>query len=314
MKRRPFALGFILCLLGAFAPLALFVVLNPAHSNPLTEIASRVAREYDRLLQLRMQQTFALAALPSLRAFAASTPETRSQRAAVALNELQALVAADKNIRQALIVDSNGTIIMSTLDGWGGALTSRQFIRDALSGQLAVSAVSRDGGENSIFYAAPIFNNAAEIAGALALRVDAQEIWNIAPRGEKWHAVLSDENGVRLDDTGDTARRLSSFGALDAARAAQIANAQIYGAEALAPRATNLPRAQRLITQGALDQLQASDFDARAFAAQRLVSKPWYALILAPQPAFAENLAMFAIPALAAILFAFGGALVASRL
>jgi len=314
VKIRSLALGFILCLFIAGAPLALFVVLNPLPSNPLTEIAPRLAREYDRLLQLRMQQTFALAALPSLRAFAASTPETRAQRAAVALNELQALVAADKNIRQALIVDSNGTIIMSTLDGWGGALASRQFIRDALNGQLAVSAVSRDSGENSLFYAAPIFNNAAEIAGALALRVDAQEIWNIAPRGEKWHAVLSDENGVRLDDTGDPARRLSSFGALDAARAAQIANAQTYGAEALAPRATNLPRAQQLVTQGALDQLQASDFDARAFAAQRLVSKPWYALILAPQPTLAENFSMFALPALAAILFALGGALVASRL
>ncbi|RIK19793.1 MAG: hypothetical protein DCC52_14935 [Chloroflexi bacterium] len=160
---RAFALRFGILLCCALIPLALFAYLNPPAVSNLKEIAQRVANEYDRLLQWRMQEAFTLAAFPSLRAFAASTPETRAERAAVALNELKALVASDKNVREALIVDDGGIVIMSTLDGWGNSLAQRSFVQDALNGKIAASPVARDRAENSNYYAAPIFNNANEI-------------------------------------------------------------------------------------------------------------------------------------------------------
>jgi hypothetical protein len=311
---RTLLVTFFLLLFVALTPLVFFAAITIPNALDLKEIARRTANEYDRLWQLRMQQTFTFAAFPSIRAFASSTPETRAERASVALNELKALVASDKNVREALIVDANGTVIMSTLDGWGSSLAQRQFVRAALNGHIALSPVARDRAEYSNYYAAPVLNNANEIAGAFVLRVAAQELWDVLPRGENFYAVLSDENGVRLDDTGDPARRMASFGALDAARAAQLVSEQNYGAEMPLLRATNLERAQHLVTQGALDQLDAADFDAGAWAYQRTVSKPWTVLVLAAQTSWLDTLSPFVVPLLAALLLALGGAFLLARL
>lgn len=310
---RAFLLRLAILLGAALIPLFLFTALAPPPSN-LKEIAQRTASEFDRLLQWRAQQVFTIAAFPSIRAFAASSPETRSQRAAVALNELQAWVAADTNVREALITNAQGIVIMTTLDGWNSDVSARHFVQEALRGQLAVSPIAQDRSEFSNYYAAPILDNQNEIAGALVIRVAAQEVWSVTPRGENFYAVLSDENGVRLDDSGEPARRLASLAPLDAVRATEIINAQTYGAQLLAPRATNLVRAQQLLTQSKLNELRASDFDANAFAAQRLVTKPWVVLILAPQPTFAEIFARLLIPTLVALFLAFGGALFLNRL
>lgn len=310
---RAFALRFIILLSCALIPLALFAYLNPPDAENLKEIAQRTANEYDRLLQLRQQQVFTFAAFPSIRAFTASTSDTRAQRASVALNELQSLVASDQNVRQAFIVDSTGTVILSTLDNWNDRLGNRQFVRQVLKGKITVSPIARDRSENSIYYAAPVLNNAGEIVGALVMRVAAQEFWSVLPRGENFYAVVSDENGVRLEDTGDPARRLASFGALDAARAARIVSEQTYGAEMPLVRATNLERAQQLITQGALDQLRAADVNADALGYQRLVSQPWTVLILASQTTPTEMFSRYLIPVLAAILLALGGAYLLMR-
>lgn len=294
-------------------PLLLSVTLATPDATNLNEIARRTADEYDRLIRLREQQVFTFAAFPSVRAFAASTPETRSQRAAVALNELQALVASDTNVREAFITDENGIVIMTTFEGWNSDISARQFVREALAGQLAVSPIAYDRSEYSNYYAAPVLDNRGEIAGALVARVAAQELWSVLSRGANWYAVLSDENGVRLDDTGDPKQRMSSFGGMDAARAARIVNEQTYGAQLPQVRATKLERAQQLITRGALDQLRAADFSADAMAAQRLVSKPWTVLVLAPQPTFADLFARLLIPLIAALVLALGGAFLLTR-
>lgn len=312
--RHSFGMNLGVMLVIALVPVLLLTALTNPQSHNLKEIAQRTANELDRLLQLRAQQTFTIAAFPSIRAFAASSPETRSQRAAVALNELQAWVASDTNVRQVFITDAQGIVIMTTREGWNEDVSARQFVHDALRGQIALSGITKDQGEFSSFYAAPILNNSKEIAGALVIRVAAQEMWNVTPRGENFYAVLSDENGVRLDDSGDATRRLASFGEMDAPRAKSIVNTQTYGAQLLAPRATNFIRAQELVTRGALDELTARDFDAGNFAAQRLLTKPWYVLIVVPQPAFVEILSRLLIPILAATLLAFCGAFLVTRL
>ncbi len=310
---RSLALRFALLFFVALIPLLLFAALAAAPARNLKEIAQQTANEWDRLIRLRSQQVFTVAAFPSVRAFAASEPGARAARAAIALNELQAWVSADTNVREVFITDAQGIVIMTTWEGWNTDLSARGFVQDALRGQLAVSPVAKDRGEFSTFYAAPILNNRQEIAGALFLRVAAQELWQVTPRGENYYAVLADENGVRLDDSGNPAQRLESFGALDAERATRIVNAKTYGAEIPQPRATNLQRAQRLITQGALDQLGAADLNADAFAAQRLVLKPWYVLVIS-QTTLAQLAARLALPTLAAFVLALGGAFLLARI
>lgn len=310
---RRFWLGFGVLFFVAIVPLLLYAMVSAPDVNRLGEIARQTANEFDRLIELRERQVFALAALPSIRAFASSTPETRSQRAAVALNELQALVAADTNIRQVLITDATGIVIMTTAEGWNSDASARRFVQDALRGQLAVSPIARDEGEFSTYYAAPVLNNSKEIAGALVIRVAAQEFWSVTPRGENFYAVLADENGVRLDDAGDTTLRLVSFGPLDPARAARVVKEQTYGALLPSPATSHFARAQELVAQGAYDRLRASDLDAEAMAFQRLVSKPWVVLALAPQSTFSDIFFRLLLPFGVGLALAFGGAFLLAR-
>lgn len=298
--------------LVALIPLILAAVLLSPLDN-LKGIAQRTANEFDRLLTLRRQQVFSYAALPSIRAFTASTPETRSARAAVALNELQSWVASDKRVREAFVVDRSGLVIIMTLEGWNSDLSNRPFIQEGLAGQIAVSPVARDRGEFSNYYAAPVLSNNGEVAGVLVARVEAQELWGVLARDETWYTVLVDENGVRLDDTGDPARRLEAFAPLDAARAAQVVSQQIYGAELPQVRASNLPQAQALLTAGALDQLHASDFDVSGVAAQRLVSKRWTVLVLSPQPMWSDIAERFGLSVGVALALALIGAFLLER-
>lgn len=311
---RTFFVSALVLLILALVPLGLFVAFTPTDPSSYQEIAQRTAHEYDRLVQLRQQQVFAVAGFPSVRGFGASTPTNRSQRAAVALNELQAWVAADTNIREAFIVDKSGFVIMTTLEGWNQDISARQFVGDALAGQIAVSPVAQDRGEFSNYYAAPLFDNEKEIAGALVIRVAAQELWRVTPRGEHFYAVLTDDNGTRLDDTGDPARRLATFGPLDAERAVRIAKTQLYGTQLPQPRATDFVHVQQLLTQGALDQLRPSDFGASGIGAQRMLSKPWSVLIVAPPLTLGELVARYALAVAAAVVLALGGAFVLARL
>lgn len=305
---------FGLLLVIALVPVLLYAALFAHDPVSLREIAERSAGELDRLIQLRQQQVFTIAAFPSIRAFAASPPATRSQRAAVALNELQSWVASDTMVREAFLVDQTGTVIMTTLEGWDSDLSARQFVREALAGQLAVSPVAKDRGEFSNYYASPVLDNEKEIAGALVIRVDAQELWNVTPQGAGYSAIISDENGARLDDTGSPAQRLKTLGALDSSRAARIAHTQLYGTQLPQLGATTLERAQQLLTQGSLDQLGAPDFDAGAIATQRLFAKPWTVIVLAPPTSFSKVLSDLVIPLATALVLAFTGALVLTRL
>ncbi len=313
MKLRAFLIRFGILIVVGIIPLILLISILRPNCCDLYTIAQRTANEFDRLLTLREQQVFTVAAFPSIRAYASSKGEARAARAAVALNELHAWVASDKNVREAFIVDKNGVLSLTTLDAEGTDFRARRFVQDALLGQLAASPISRDRGEFSNYYAAPILNNSNEIAGALVVRVAAQELWSVLPRGANWYTILSDENGVRLDDTGDPARRLASFGGMDTVRATRIVQEQTYGAE-LQVRATNLNHAQQLLVQGALDQLRPTDFNADAIAAQRITSKPWTVLVIASQSTVPDRAAQLVIPLLAALLVALLGALLLERL
>jgi len=313
-SRRVFLLRFLLLLLIALIPLALAVAFSTPSARNLKEVAQRTANELDRLIQLRMQQVFTVAAFPSIRAYAATSPETRSERAAVALHELQSWVASDTNVREAFLTDAQGIVIMATREGWNSDVSARQFVQDALKGQLAVSPIAKDRDEFSTYYSAPVLNNNQEIAGTLVIRVAAQEMWRVTPIGSGYSAIVSDENGVRLDDSGTPAFRLLALGSLDTPRATNVLNAQIYGEQQPQIFGTGLEQAQALVTRGAIDQLQPSDLKTGTLAAQRLVSKPWYVLILAPQESFVNLLAQYAVPLGAAVLLALGGAVVLERM
>jgi C4-dicarboxylate-specific signal transduction histidine kinase len=306
-KSRSFVIRFGVVLLAALLPLALLVGLEMlAAPPPPSPQASRIANELDRLLQIRLRETFTIAAFPSLRAFAASDAATRAQRATIALNELQAWVAADSPLREAFVVDTQGKVILTTGKSWNQDWSTRNFIKAALAGKLDISPPAHDVNEFSQYYAAPILDNRDNVAGALVARIAAQELWegvNAAsdPTGGSF-AVLVDENGVRLADGGDPSQNLVALAPLTAEEQTRVIKEQTYGAQVTLVRTTNLNRAAGLIRSGSLDLLAPRDLGVGALGAQRLTTKPWTVLILAPAPSITQTLSRFYLPLLAALL------------
>jgi hypothetical protein len=295
-----------LILFAALLPLAIFAGSEwfTAPLQPNVE-AAHLANELDRLLQIRIGETFTIAAFPSIRAFAASDPASRAQRSAVALNELQAWVAADLQVREAFVVDSQASVVLTTGKDWNQDWKTRSFIQTALTGKLDVSPVSHDVSEFSQYYAAPILDNRGNVAGALVARVAAQELWGAVnaasdPMGNS-QAILVDDNGVRLADGGDATRILAALAPLTAEQQSRIIAGQTYGAQVTIVRATDLRRAADIVHSGALEMLNPADFGASAVGAQRMTTKPWTVVILSSENPPAKNLERYWVPLLAAL-------------
>jgi hypothetical protein len=236
--------------------------------------AQFLANVLDRTLQQRMMQTFTFAALPSLRGYAASDETTRDARAAVARTELAALTFADPNIHAATIVGARGIVIMTTDDSMNADWRARVFVGEALRGHLSASAPAREPDEIVQYYSAPILNNAGEVAGALILRVDAQEMWNAldAPYG----VMLVDEFGVRIMDRSFT-QLFTALAPLPVDIAAKPLAEKRYGAEITQIRATDLSDFAEAIKRGGAAQLVYRDGKGRAVhaATRRIVTNPW---------------------------------------
>lgn len=306
LKGKTIFIWFVV-VLASLIPLG--VMIGEDWLNPLRVPggnAVTLADQLDNLFQIRMTEAFTFAALPSIRGFASSEPTTRAQRATVALNELQSWVAADNSVREAFVLDRKAIVILSTGADWNQDWSAREFVKNALSGKLDVSAVSHDVNEFSQYYAAPILDNLGNVAGALVARVTAQETWdtvNANSGGDKGpYAVLLDENGTRLADGGDATLILSSLAPLTPDRQRRVIVEHTYGAQVTIVRATSLTHAAKAIYAGSLETLNAQDFGAGAIDAQRLTTKPWTVLVLSPVDVPSQTLVRYVLPLLAAVV------------
>lgn len=273
----------VLCLLTiALLAAAIYQTDSITRARALThaqrDLAARahfLADVLDRMLQLRMTQVFTFAALPSMRGFAASDDAARVRRAAVALAELHAIVAADPNVRAASIADPTGIVILTTDGSMYADWSARVFMREALGGQLHASVPARDFGEISQFYSAPILDNAGNVAGALVVRVAAQEMWGVLSAQK--NVLLVDEKGVRIADRSDKPQTFVALVPLAPNVAARVAAEQRYGAEMTQIRATNLPELVNAIPRASTMQLTFRDTSGQTVhaATRRLATNPW---------------------------------------
>lgn len=280
---------FLPALLLLFVPVIVFAAAegDPRHANDgrAQTLATQTANELERLLQMRMKQTFALAALPSFRAYASSDITQRAGRATVALREMEALVQADKEIREVFITDALGFTILASSNKFGVNWAHREFVANALQGKLDASPPARDGGEFSSFYASPIIDNGGNVAGALVLRIVAQEVWNTVYAARETnccYAVLSDENGVRLADAGDQTKNFYAWAALDSPTVSRLVGSQQYGAEMAQWRNTNAPTVARALKQATPPA--RIDADGYQGAVAKLQTKPWTVFVVTTSP------------------------------
>lgn len=200
--------------------------------------AQAVAQAVDHTLELRMVEVFTLAALPSIRGFAASDETARPARTAVALSELQSIVAADPNVRAASITDENGTVILTTDNTMKAEKGQRVFVREALAGHLHGSVPAREFGEISQYYSAPILNNSRTVAGVLFIRVAVQEMWNLLDA--QGNVLVVDSDGVRVADHSASPQPFVALAPISAQTTAQILGESRYGLETTQIRSTSL--------------------------------------------------------------------------
>lgn len=319
VRRRSFAIKLSAVLLAALVPLAILAGLEWFAAPPVAPNAeaTRVADELDRMLQIRLKETFTIAAFPSIRVFAATEPTSKSQRATVALNELQAWVAADPQVREVFVLDRQATVVLTTGTGRGQDWGQRAFVKSPLAGKLDLSPIAHDAGEYSQYYSAPILDSSGNVAGVLVARIAAQELWDAvnsagdADSGQ--FAFLVDENGVRLADGGDATRILQALAPLTPDVQARVIGERTYGDQVQILRATNLTHAAEAIRSGELDSLVPKDLDARAFGVQRLNTKPWTVIAVSPARSAASNWGVFVIPFIAAVVLSVAATFLISR-
>ncbi len=254
-----------------------------ATDQTLASRAQTLADSVDRVLQQRMIETLTLAALPSLRAFAASNDADRVVRAATARNELASIVAADPNVRAASIMDVFGTVVLTTDATMNVNFGERMFVREALAGHLHASAPANDFGELLQYYSAPLINNFGEVAGALVLRVTVQELWGTL--GAQGDALLVDENGVRIADRTKTPQLFFALAPLPADITARPLAEHRYGADTTQIHATALPELAAAIMRGGMNLVVYRDASGQTMraATRRMVTNPWTVIVSEPE-------------------------------
>lgn len=237
--------------------------------------AQAVAQAVDHTLELRMVEVFTLAALPSIRGFAASDETARPARTAVALSELQSIVAADPDVRAASITDVDGTVILTTDNTMNADRQQRVFIREALAGHLHASVPVREFGEISQYYSAPILNNARAVAGVLFIRVAVQEMWDLLT--VQGNVLIVDSDGVRIADHSSAPQTFVALAPLPPQTTAQILGESRYGVETTQIRATNLTELANAVKRDKPTSVTYHDVQGKVNygAIRSLDTNPW---------------------------------------
>jgi len=278
--------------------------------------AQIIADSIDRALQQRMIQVFTLAALPSMRGFAAGDAEGRDARKIVASSELRAIAVADPNVRAASIVDEFGRVILTTDASLNVFWGNRLFVRDALTGRLHASVTASEFNEFSQYYSAPILDNFGEVAGALILRVAVQEMWSAL--GGQADVMLIDEYGVRVADRSAKPSLHSALTPLPGDIAARVFAENRYGAQVAFIGSANLVDLANAIKQVDPAPVSYRDATGQSFRAawRRLKTNPWTVICFASEDeifATANDMILDQIKVAVFTLIIVGGLALAAR-
>lgn len=268
-------------MLPLFISAALYVAYSDLQGRALEQgdhdLAARAQGSADRLDQLmrsRLIQVFTLAALPSMRGLAASDEAARAQRTVIAMAELRAITAADPNVRAASVVDNMGKVILTTDGSMNEQWGDRTFAREALAGRLSASPPSRDVGEISQFYSAPILDNVPNVAGALVLRVAVQEMWDMLQ--DRPNLFVVDDNGVIVADTTPAPTPFYAIAPLASGAIDNLAAEKHYGSELAQIRSRNLTALQNALARDATGAVYTDSNGATVHAAiSKLTTNSW---------------------------------------
>jgi len=284
MKR--FALITLIAFLAAIA--LLYVISTRLRDRAIAttgrDLAARaqlLALTFDRTMQTRLGETFTFSALPSLRGFATSDQDSRPARLSAAQFELRAIVSADPGIRAVSIVDPNGKVILTTDEAMNADWSNRIFVREGMLGHPCAAPPSRDFGEVSQYYSAPIIDNFGNVGGILVVRVMGQELWDALFTTP--NVLVVDENGVRIADATSAPQVFTAIAPLTNDAVVRVARDKLYGAEISQIRVAPFPDLASQLKNRRAAQTVLRDPNLGSFLAaiQPLETNPWSVVVLA---------------------------------
>ena len=307
---------FIITLLAFLAAIALLYSISArwrdralaTNGRDLAARAQLIAYTFDRTMQVRLSEVFTFSALPSIRGFAASDEVSRPARIAAAQNELRAMLFSDTTIRAVSIADTNGKVILTTDESMNADWSNRVFVREGMLGHPYTAPLSRDFGEVSQYYSAPIIDNFGNVGGILVLRVLGQEIGDalaITP-----NVLIVDENGVRIADATSVPQVFTAIAPLTNDAIVRVAQDQLYGAEISQIRVVPFPDLALQLKNRRAVQTVLRDPNSGAYLAaiQPLATNPWSVVVLVREDSLgffnAGYLEMFGWGALSALMVA----------
>lgn len=251
----PFTLKLLVTILGlALVPLLLvtFVSQNSARDillenkrQDLSTHAADAVANLDSIMEVRRSQIGSIARGPIVSAYAAD-PSSAMRQGAL-LDAFLSMMSAHDEIRSLAVIDpATGATTVSTVGSGGQFFGQRESIRAAAAGELAISAPSLDDGQNVIYYAAPVRNDAGQVIQVAVMSVSADELWAplsaaAARLGSGSFVVLTDEHGVRVAHSQEASLVHQSWVSLTAEKEAALVNGQTYGADVREIGSTDLP-------------------------------------------------------------------------
>lgn len=214
--------------------------------------AQELASLIDRISDDELKEVSAVTEYPALTSFA-DNPSS-PQEAEKALTTLKTLKSMHKHLRSIFLVDaSTGTVVLSTTGDRGRYLGNRAFIKNAAAGEANMSGPARDGGQDFIYYAAPVRSSDGRVAYVLGEDVDANTLWELLreQRGlgsDSSVTVLTDEFGVRIGHSSNPSLVYKSWAPLPGEIKQKLLQEQRYGADITDIEATDFPEIAAAVT------------------------------------------------------------------
>jgi hypothetical protein len=214
----PLRLKIVLLLFVSSAlPLAIFGGIESHHAREdvlkntaalLTARGDEVEGKLDAFNHLYLRSAERVARLPDVVRYVRAPTASREKMAPVVRDVFDIWMKTDANVRGYSLLDSTGTVVLSTEASLAGRnLSAYHYVQQALQGIPVISDLhisdAETGSVPTIAYLVPTKDQSGQIAGVIVAWVRASAFWSIIAEGNekagaKSFSVLFDHSGVRI--------------------------------------------------------------------------------------------------------------------
>ena len=250
---------FVAFVLVSLLPIAALIAYNDWASRKIVydmkigEIknqAAKLAKNIDREISLKKEKL----------AFLSDNCTKIINRNAASVTSLSAKSRLKILIKQpscpgsVFVLDTNGDLVVNTDDIQIKNYGNRDFFKEAIKGNTYISEPVMEQGKGYIYGSAPIRNYNKEIAGILAVRCQAEELWNLI-EGERDYlgkgslCILTDKYGVRIAHATDRNLIFKSWVMLDPEIKKNLEMERHYGEDITEIGFTEIPEVSKALAQ-----------------------------------------------------------------